>query len=150
MSTSRNLKRAPILAREAVSSFRRWSTNDLVIKYRLKQHTNQCGCKIGLNSNSLDCRKTFLDRFHSETLNFFTALKHIIARTKKFISRGNERERLDFKRESSVWVTLYDFNDDIVICPFFFLAESVFLFLVGEASPSLFSNCKNHFRKRST
>ena len=26
--------------------------------------------------NSLDCRKTFLGHFHSETPNFFTALKH--------------------------------------------------------------------------
>ena len=47
---------------------------------------------------------------------------------------------------------LYDFSDDKVIRPFFFLAESVLLFLVGEAlqQRNLFSNCKNHFRKRST
>jgi len=31
---------------------------------------------------------------------------------------------VDFERESSVWVTLYDFSDDKVIRPFFFFAAS--------------------------
>ena len=43
-----------------------------------------------------------------------------MARRKKFISRGNKRERVDFERESSVWVNLR-FLDDKVIRPFFFL-----------------------------
>ena len=81
----------------------RWNANDLVRKYRLKQY-NQCGCKIGIDINSLDYHKTLLDRFHSKTPNFFPELMH--SANKKFISRGNERERVDFERESSVSVTL--------------------------------------------
>ena len=105
--------------------------------------------QTGLNINSVDCHKTLLDLFHSETPNFFTELKD--SENKKFISRGNERERVVFEKESSVWVTLR-FLDDKVIPPFFVFAESVVIFLVGEAlqQRNLFSNCKNHFRKRST
>ena len=52
--------------------------------------------------------------------HLISLLSESIARTKKFIGRGNERERVDFERESSVWVTLR-FLDDKVIRPFFFL-----------------------------
>ena len=105
--------------------------------------------QTGLNINSLDCHKTLLDLFHSETPNFFTELKH--SKKKKIISRGNERERVDFERESFVWVSLRFFHDK-VIRPFFFFAESVLSILVGEAlqQRNALSNCKNHFRKRST
>ena len=76
MSRLRNLKGGPFWREKQSVLSERWSTNNLVIKYRLKQYINQCGCKIGLNINSLDCRKTFLGHFHSATPNFFTALKH--------------------------------------------------------------------------
>ena len=74
--------------------------------------------QTGLNINYLDCHKTLIDLFHPETHNFFTELKH--SQKKKFISRGIERERVDFERESSVWVSLR-FLDDKVILPFSFL-----------------------------
>ena len=64
------------------------------------------------------------------------------------------RIRVDFERKSSVWVSLRFLDDKVteVIRRFFFFAASVLLFLVGEASQqqNLFSNCENHFRKRST
>ena len=58
---------------------------------------------------------------------------------------------VDFERERPIRVTLR-LLDDKVVCLLFFLAESVLFFLVGEAlhQRSLFNNCKNHFRKRST
>ena len=64
------------------------------------------------------------------------------------------RIRVDFERKSSVWVSLRFLDDKVaeVIRRFFFFADSVLLFLVGEASQqqNLFSNCENHLRKRST
>ena len=118
MRTSRNLG-SPFWREKQLVLSERWNANDLVRKYRLKQY-NQCGCKIGIDINSLDYHKTLLDRYHSKTPNFFPELMH--SANKKFISRGNERERVDFERESSVWVTLR-FLDDKVIRPFFFFAE---------------------------
>ena len=99
---------------------------------------------------SLDCRKTFLGHFHSETPNFFTVLKHSENKKNSLAEEMKEKEWIS--KEKAPFGFLYDFSDDKVIRPFFFLAESVLLFLVGEAlqQRNLFSNCKNHFRKRST
>ena len=64
------------------------------------------------------------------------------------------RIRVDFERKSSLWVSLRFLDDKVteVIRRFFFFADSVLLFSVGEASQqqNLFSNCENNFRKRST
>ena len=132
MSRLRNLKGSPFWREKQSDLSDRWSTNNLVTKYRLKQYINQCG------------------HFHSETPNFFTVLKHSENKKNSLAEEMKEKEWIS--KEKAPLGFLYDFSDDKVIRPFFFLAESVLLFLVGEAlqQRNLFSNCKNHFRKRST
>ena len=73
MRTSRNLG-SPFWREKQLVLSERWSTNDFVRKYRLKQYS--IWVQTGLNINSLDCHKTLLDLFQSETPNFFTELKH--------------------------------------------------------------------------
>ena len=144
MRTSGNLG-SPFWREKQLVLSERWSTNDLVRKYRLKQY-NQCGCKIGIDINSLDYHKTLLDRFHSKTPNFFTELKH----GKKKKERKLKRKKIFRKRKLRLGyftISWWQSNSSL-----FLFAESVLLFLVGEAlqQRNLFSNCKNHFRKRST
>ena len=105
MSRLRNLKGSPFWREKQSDLSDRWSTNNLVTKYRLKQYINQCG------------------HFHSETPNFFTVLKHSENKKNSLAEEMKEKEWIS--KEKAPFGFLYGFSDDKVIRPFFFLAESL-------------------------